>query len=292
MQVLFVALMVVMFSLQSLFTRLYSMHYAGKDASQASTVFSITYGVLIAVSSWIAGGCSFSPGWTTWLLGLLNACMLALYNRSMIEAGNRGSYAFLMVASMFGGILVPLAVDVVFLGVSLSLMQGLAVVLMLLSLVLMNAQGISVRTQKRGYFAWCAALFLSNGLYGTLMDLQARMMSGAQRSEMLTILFASSALIAALPQVKCWREMKQGFHMGGKPCTFLLACCVCATAAANLLLWLLPRMNASILYTIDNGGVLVLSMGYAMLLFHEKPRRIQLAGMALAMLSIGIINFG
>ena len=292
MQALFVTLMVVMFSLQSLFTRLYSAHYAGADKTQAVTVFSMAYGVLIAAASWVAGGFAFAPGWQTWLLALLNAGMLALYNQSMIEAGNRGSYAFLMMAGMFGGILVPLAADVLLLGVALSTAQALAVVLMLVSLVLMNAQGFSLRAQGRGYYGWCAALFLSNGLYGTIMDVQARVMAGAQRTEMLIILFAASAVAAALPKARQWRRVASGFRMGRRAAAYLLACCACATAAANLLLWLLPRMDASVLYTIDNGGVLVLSLCYAMLLFGEKPKAVQLAGMALALVSIGVMNLG
>lgn len=292
MQALFVMLMVVMFSLQSLFTRLYSAHYAGTDKAQAVTVFSMAYGVLIAAASWAAGGFAFAPGWQTWLLGLLNAGMLALYNKSMIEAGNRGSYAFLMVAGMFGGILVPLAADVLLLGVALSTAQALAVALMLVSLVLMNAQGFSLGAQGRGYYGWCAALFLSNGLYGTIMDVQARVMAGAQRTEMLIILFAASAVAAALPKARQWRQVASGFRMGRRAAAYLLACCACATAAANLLLWLLPRMEASVLYTIDNGGVLVLSLCYAMLLFGERPKAVQLAGMALALVSIGVMNLG
>lgn len=292
MPVLMVALMVVMFSLQSLFTRLYAIHYAGADQTKSVTVFSMAYGVLIAAASWLAGGCVFSPGWQTWLLGLLNAGMLALYNKSMIEAGNRGSYAFLMVAGMFGGILVPLAAEALFLGGSLTPAQTFAVALMLISLVLMNARGISLKGQPRAYYGWCAALFLSNGLYGTIMDLQAQVMAGGQRAEMLTILFAASALAAALPEARRFRQLLGGFRMGKKAAVYLLACCACATAAANLLLWLLPRMEASILYTIDNGGVLVLSICYSLILFGEKPKWEQLAGMGLALVSIGVINLG
>ena len=47
MLVVLVALMVLFFSFQSLFTRLYSAHYAGPDAGQSKSVFSICYGVFI-----------------------------------------------------------------------------------------------------------------------------------------------------------------------------------------------------------------------------------------------------
>ena len=99
-----VGLMVLFFSFQSLFTRLYSAHYAGPDAGKATSVFSVCYGVFIAAASFLLGGMTFAPSWQTVLFGLLNAAMLILYNTSMIEAGNRGSYSFLMVSSLFGGI--------------------------------------------------------------------------------------------------------------------------------------------------------------------------------------------
>ena len=291
---LLVALMVLLYSFQSLFTRLYSAHYQGPDQTQATAVFSICYGLFIALATLIAGGFTFAPGWQTWLLGLLNAGMLLMYNRSMIEAGNRGSYSFLMVADMFGGILVPMAVGVLLLGERLSQLQGVAVILMLISLVLMNARGISFKGSSGTYYLWCALLFLANGLYGTIMNLQAEVMNGAQRTEMLTILFAASALGAALPELLRGHgaQLRQGFRMGRKALIFLLICCASATGAANLLLFILARMDSSILYTMDSGAVLVLSMLYALVLFRERPKPEQVLGMVTAVVSIVLINIG
>lgn len=293
MLVLLITLMVLFFSFQSLFTRLYSANYAGEE-SQSTAVFSICYGVFIAVATQVVGGFSFAPSWQTWLFGLLNAGMLTLYNTSMIEAGNRGSYSFLMVSSMFGGILVPMAVGVLFLGETLTGLQVVAVVLMLVSLVAMNVRGISFKNNSGSYYLWCAALFLSNGLYGTIMNLQANAMAGAQRTEMLTILFAASALSVVATELarKRGRQLAEGFRMGKKAAVFLLICCASATAAANLLLVILPQMESSILYTIDNGGVLVLSILYSLVLFKERPKWEQVAGMVMAVGSIVLINLG
>ncbi len=292
MLILLVMLMVVFFSFQSLFLRLYSIHYAGADAAQSRPVFSICYGMFIAAASLMANGFSFSPSWQTWLLGLVNAGALLLYNISMLEAGDRGSYSFLMIASMFGGILVPLAAGLLFLEEYLRPLQVFAVVLMLISLVVMNLKGISLKESSGAYYLWCALLFLSNGLYGTVMNLQTRMMRGAERAEMLTILFFASALAAALGEAlqKRGRQLAGGFRMGRRAALFLLFCCISATVAANLLLYVLPMMNSSVLYTVDNGGVLVLSICYSVILFHEKPQKMQLLGMALAVLSIILIE--
>ena len=140
-----VALMILFFSFQSLFTRLYSANYAGPDANKATPVFSVCYGVFIAAASFLLGGMTFAPSWQTILLGLLNAGMLIFYNTYIIEAGNRGSYSFLMVASMFGGILVPMPIGLLFLVDPLSGWQVVAVLLMLASLGLMNVRPISLQ---------------------------------------------------------------------------------------------------------------------------------------------------
>lgn len=291
MLILPVMLMVLFFSFQSLFARLYSAHYAGEDAAQSKPVFSICYGVFIAAASLSVNGFSFSPSWQTWLLGLLNAGILLLYNTSMLEAGDRGSYSFLMVSSMFGGILVPMAAGLLFLEESLNPLQVFAVVLMLVSLVVMNLQGISLKGSSKAYYLWCGLLFLSNGLYGTVMNLQTNLLQGTQRTEMLAILFLASALAAVLAELLRGRgrRLAKGFRMGKKAAFFLFVCCASATAAANLLLYVLPQMESSILYTIDNGGVLVLSILYSLILFHEKPRRGQVLGMAMAVISIILI---
>lgn len=287
-----VTLMIVFFSFQSLFTRLYSANYAGADNAKATPVFSVCYGVFIAAASFLLGGMSFAPSWQTVLLGVLNAGMLILYNTSIIEAGNRGSYSFLMVASMFGGILVPMAVGLLFMGETLSGLQIVAVVMMLVSLLLMNVRTISFKGASRSYYLWCIALFFANGLYGAINNLQTQVMDGAQRTEMLTILYLCSALAVIVSE--CARgqgkALVQGFRMGKKAGLFLLITCLSATAAANLLLFILARMDSSILYTIDSGAVLVLSILYSLVLFKEKPTWEQIVGMATAVASIVLIN--
>ena len=290
--VVLVSLMILFFSFQSLFTRLYSANYAGPDAGKATSVFSVCYGVFIAAASFLLGGMTFAPSWQTILLGLLNAGMLILYNTSIIEAGNRGSYSFLMVASMFGGILVPMAIGLIFLGETLSGLQIVAVLMMLISLVLMNVRSISFKGASKSYYLWCIALFFANGLYGAILNLQAEVMDGAQRTEMLTILYLCSALAVVITEcVKGQgKQLLSGFKMGKKSVLFMVITCLSATAAANLLLYILTLMSSSVLYTIDSGAVLVVSILYSLILFKEKPTWEVVLGMVIAVASIVLIN--
>ncbi len=287
-----ILMMILTFSFQSLFTRLYSASYPAEKAEQATNVFSVGFGLFVAAASLAVGGFSFSPSWQTVLLGLLTAGSLFLYNTAMIEAGNRGSYSFLMIAAMFGGILVPMFVGVCFLGESLAAHQIFAVVLMLVSLVLMNIRGIEFKGNTKAYYLWCIALFFANGLFGTLMNLQAKVMNGAQRTEMLTILYGASALAAGVMGCMGGKAgaLREGFKMGKKAWIFLLLTCLSATAAANLQLFILSKMDSAIYYTISDGSVLVVSILFSLVLFKERPRWEQVLGMVTAVGSIVLIN--
>ena len=117
-------------------------------------------------------------------------------------------------------------------------------------------------------------------------------MDGAQRTEMLTILYLGSALAVIVTEgVKGQgKQLLSGFKMGKTSALFLLITCLSATAAANLLLYILTQMSSSVLYTIDSGAVLVLSILYSLILFKEKPTWEVILGMVIAVASIVLIN--
>ncbi len=286
-----VALVVLGYSFQSLFTRLFSIHYAGEDNSRASSVFSIGFGLLIGVASLIVGGFSFAPSWQTVGFGVLNAAMLLLFNRSMMEAGNRGSYSFLMIASMFGGLIPPILMNVLILDVPLTAVRWVGIVLMLCVMALMNIRGLSLKGSTRAYFFWCALLFLSNGIFACGLTLQQIVMQATERTEMLTIMYLGSSLAMLITQlVQRGPRFKNDLCMGKKALLMLVICGLATTMGANLLLYGVNLMDSSVLYTIDNGGVLVLSVLYARFLFKEKLRPEQLVAIVLAVISIILLS--
>ena len=58
----------------------------------------------------------------------------------------------------------------------------------------------------------------------------------------------------------------------------------------NALVSVLPLVNVSIFYTVENGGVLLLSALYSIFLFREKPTVSGIIGIILAILSITILS--
>lgn len=136
--------MMALYSLQSLFCRLYTAARGGSGAIQ----FSVFYSAFAGVCTLAVNGFSYQPSAVTVVLGLMNAIMLLIYNIAMVKCGNRGSYAFMMICVLSGGILVPMAYDVLYLHCSFSTMQSVAVAMMLVSFVVMNLDGVRARKKR------------------------------------------------------------------------------------------------------------------------------------------------
>ena len=131
MTVFLVAALTIMFTLQSLFCKLFSKAYDSGSAALTSTVFSLSYGLFTGVVTFLVAGLKFSPSRETLWLGLINAAVLLLYNISMIQTSRLGPYSFQMLSSLFGGIVVPMIYGAAFLQETLSGMQLFAIGLML-----------------------------------------------------------------------------------------------------------------------------------------------------------------
>lgn len=196
-----------------------------------------------------------------------------------------------MVSLLSGGILVPAVSNAVFLGQALGAAQLAGIALLLLAIVLMNLRGLSVAGQSRKFYLWCALLFLTNGLYSALLSAQAQLAAGAQRGEMISITYLGSALAcAALLFFRAPREFCPAFHMGGRAALCALGGGVSATIASNLLLFLMHAMNSTVVNTVCNGGVLVVSTLLSAAMLHEKLTRPAVLGMVVA--CAGIVLMG
>ena len=291
MTALLVAGMTLLFSFQSLFCKLFSQKHQSGGSSMTSAVFSIAYGAFAGIATLALAGFRFTPSPQTLVLGLFNAAVLLVYNTAMIQASRAGSYSFQMICVLFGGIVLPLLHQVFFLGGTLTWVQGAAILMMLVAFVLLNLKGLTLKGHSGKFLLWCAALFLANGLFSILMNLQQQRMHGTERNEMIVLTYLVMSLMYALWQgIRDPRALAAGFRIGREPLLYLLLCCVSATVAAHLLLYMLTLVSAPVLYTIDNGGVLVLSVLYSCVLFREKLSAAQLAGIVLSAASIVMLS--
>ena len=276
-------ILVLLYSFQSLFCRLHTAARDGEGAVQ----FSVFYAAFAGVCTLAFNGFAYAPSVTTLLLGLLNAAMLLTYNIAMIRSGSLGSYAFMMACSLSGGILVPMVYDALYLGNAFNLFQLAAIAMILVAFVLMNLEGFAQKKNAR-YLLWCGILFTANGLYGVLMNLQQTLMGFTQRSEMIITTFLGMAVMtSAFYLIVSRKSFVQGFKMSRRAGLYLCLSSLSATLAVNLLMIMMQSVNLTLLSVMNNGGVLVLSALYAFTLFKEKPKPAGMLG--LVMVGVGVI---
>ena len=284
--VLMLFVMIMLYSFQSLFLRFYTASRDGKGEMQ----FSVFYGVFAGVCTLALNGFVYAPSAATLVLGLLNAGVLLTYNISMGRTGSLGSYAFMMIGVLSGGILVPMVYDALYLGNSFNWLQILAVVLMLASFVVMNLDGLKEKKSGK-YLLGVLTLFFANGAYGILMNLQQTLMEFTQRNEMIITTFLGMGLVTALmAAVKSPKGFVDGFRMSRKSALFMALSGISATIAVNMLLWVMKNINLTVLNVVDNGGILVISSIYAFTIFKEKITLRKLLGIGMACASIVMLS--
>ena len=289
MSFMLIAGLIFLYSLQSLFQKFYNDRFPGRPGL-ASPVFCVYESVAIALVTLAFAGFHVTFSLPTAIIGLCNAAALYVYNTAIMRAGALGSYAFMNVALLFGGILVPMGYSVFFLREVPSLLQFAAIGVMLVSFVLMNLEDIKMKGTGLAYYGFCLLLFLSNGFYSTFIKLQS-VVKNDESNEMIILTFLGMGAIAFIRLAVREKKAAPAAFRVGKTCAVpLAACLVVAALAINALVFIIPMVNAVVFYTVEAGGVLLLSALYAVVFFKEKPSPFKIAGIVLAALSITALS--
>ena len=274
---------------QTFLNRSFSTAYDG-PVSAATSVYAALYGLIVSAITLCLTGLRFAPSGATVLLGCANGAMLFLYNLGMVHAARTGPYALQSIVMLFGSIVVCLVFSAFFWGDRMTLPQLAGIGVMLAAFVVLNSGGIDLHGIKKGYFLWITLLFFANGMHGVLMDAQQRV-SPQQRNEMIVMTFFSSALLSLVSlAVTQKKQAASAFCMSRTAWTFTVASSVCAACAVHLLMILLRYIPSYILYTLSNGGILVLSALLSAVVLKERITRMTLAGIALSMASIALLS--
>lgn len=285
MSALLITGLIVLYSFQTLFCTLFNERYTGSKAA-SPYVFCVVEAIAITLVSFAFNGFSFAPSGITVLLSVLNAAMLFVYNTSLIAASRRGSYAFLNVAMLFGGILIPIIYSAAVYGEMPGWLQWAAIAVMLAACFMMNKDDIRLSGTSPVYYLLCLALFVSNGMYGTLLKIQSAA-AETESKEMVMMTYSMMGVMALLMLLRTEKKQTlQAFRFTKRSILPLTVCLLSAAAAINLLVFVIPMVNTAVLYTTENGGVLVLSCVYSVLIFREKLTPSKLIGMVLAVISI------
>ena len=291
--VLIIALVILLYTLQSLFTRLYTDYYPGnKDLT--TPVFAVVCGLIVTVVSFIFSGFSFSCGWLTVLLGVINAAVLYGYDAFIIKASGTGPYSILMTFSLTGGIVVPAIVSWVSGSADFSWMQLISIFIIFAAVLMISkkddeAENKEEHKKHRVFFLTiCTLLGLANGLYGVLLNTQQEVTGVAEKEEMVAITFIGAALISLVQLVvKEKKNTLKAFKQTKLSLIFLLLTALVSALAINALVIALEGVDSTIVYTFDNAGVLLISAVASAILFKEKLSKLNIIGCLI--MSVGLI---
>ncbi|MBQ2273018.1 MAG: EamA family transporter [Clostridia bacterium] len=279
----------LLYTFQSLFAKLYSDHYTG-DAKFSSPVFSVVYGFVVALITLALNGFSYHPSPATFWMGFANGLILLIYNVALIEGSRRGSYSYLMICNMTGGLVLPMVVFSIAGFEQLTFIRWIGFALTLLSFVLLNLKKGEDKPKKY-FYALIILLALVNGTYGILLSVQSRIMSGAERAEMLVTTFLFAGIFSLLYLLLISRRrFTSAFRMPLKAWMFSLGSCVSAMLAVNLLMFFYSYMSITVVNATNQCSVLALSALGSTILFKERLRPLQIVGIGTCLAATALLN--
>lgn len=279
---LLIAVIILLYTLQSLFCRLYTEHYPS-DKKIAPSVFAIVCGITVGVVSFACSGFAFQFSGKTVIFGAINAVVLYLYDTFIAKASESGSYSVLMVFNLSGGIIIPCLVATFAFGDYLGPVKLICILTIFAAIYMVSHKPKDVADKNSrvtfSFIIICLLLGVSNGLYGMLLDLQSRTTGINEKEEMVAITFVGAALISLVHlSVSQKKHTAKAFRQTKRSLAYLLLCSFVSAAAINLLVYILPIVNVTLLYTFDNAGVMVLSALASRIFFKEKLTRLNVVG--------------
>ena len=290
MEILLMVFIIVLYTLQSFFCKTFSQNYPGRS-DLSSSVFTVVSGFVVAVTTFFFAGCRFSASLPTVLLSLACAVSLILYNTALIKASGTGPYSVLMVFGISGGIIVP-AISSSLFGDVPSLIKIACILVILVSVYLISRKGNETYVDKKVFFIACTVLALANGAYSSLLDIQQRMSGADEKEEMvaITYLFAASAS-AAMLLFKEKKNFLPAFKQTKKSAIYLVICSLIVASAINLLTLLISTgFDLTLLYTLENSSVYVLSVVLSCIIFKEKLSKLNVVGCVVLCVSLVLMS--
>ena len=192
---------------------------------------------------------------------------------------------------LFGGIFVPLLYVSLSTGEFPSAIQCVAIVSMIVACILMNIENIKLGGAKISYYVFCLLLFVFNGLYGTLLKAQEQY-NASESQEMVIVSYGLMGVVAFVQLLtKEKSDTFKAFKFNAKCVLYLALFLVISGLAVNVLVLLLGYLDVAVLYTVDNGGVMMLSAIYSITLFKEKATPLKIIGIVIAVISLCVLGY-
>lgn len=305
-----VAVLIAFYTMQSLFTKFYTEKYPG-DPDMASNVLTIVSGSAVALIT--LAFFSFSNGemaffdfhFNPWciLIGICNALALYGYNYFIVKASNSGPYSILMMFNLSGGIVIPIIAALVmrwdnsWSTIPRAVLNVIAIASIISAVYMVSSKKEkgTKRTISPRFLLSCFGLALCNGFYGLFLTLQQQsVMAGGEnnRDEMVIVTFGAAAIISAVTGViKAKGRFFKAFKQSRKSFVYLAITSIVFALAINLIVIIIPHFDTTILYTLDNSSVLIMSVLISCIFFKERLSFSNVAGIVIMVCALVGMNF-
>lgn len=314
MEWMLLAFLIALYTMQSLFTKLYTDKYPG-DENDASNILTVVSGLSVAIITLVFfSRFEFTFNIYCILIGLFNAVALYLYNWSIVKASQTGPYSILMMFSLSGGIIIPIIVALIMGWDSWStlgagIVNVISIITIIVSVYLVSSkeevieESVDRKEKTSGkkiggvslvFIISCFILAISNGVYGVFLTLQQQSaLAGgeANRDEMIIATYLFAAIISfVIGIVKKKGKFFVSFRQNKWSAIWLIATSLVFALAINLIVIIIPLIPTTILYTLDNSSVLIMSVLISCIFFRERLSVKNIIGITLMVMALVSMN--
>ena len=287
--VLLVVLMIAVYSVHGIFLKKFNEFYPG-DERDSSLSYTTILGIIVALISFAVSGFKFKFSLDCLILGVVCGLLVTAYNFSLSKAIESGPYSVSTIFQLSGGILVPLFATMVAFGEFPSWLQLIGIAVMFVAFVLICLNFKEKSTVQKGFYVAAAFVFLSNGFASFVMALADRVEEGAYSKEFVVITYVVSSLSSFIILLVTKRgKPLAAFRQTPMSTLFAVLGSLSIAGGINLLMVCLRFVSESVLFTVQNGGVLVLSGILSMIIFKEKISLQKWIGIAIAAVSMALL---
>jgi len=276
---------------QSLSGRQFGKYYPG-EPNRSSSVYSVVYGIVIALLSLAIAGFAMPVSSVTLIIGVCNGVVLTVYNQFFLKSTSLGPYSIVMMVMLSFGIVLPMFWEILVYKKTLVPLEWFAVGMLIVSFCILYWPKKEEKFTLR-FLLSCLVLGLVNGTYGVLYNTQQQITEGRENTAMLFFTFLTSAVLSLCILLFTKGNsytLRSDFTMTKKSALWALAAALFATANMNLMMVALAWNPATVVYSVSGGGVLLLSVLIAMIFFKEKSSYMKWIGIVLVTASVLILS--
>lgn len=294
--------LIILYTLQSLLTKLYTDKYPG-DEDVASSVLTVVSGLFVVIVTFFFFAkmqFTFNP-WSL-LIGGINAAALFLYNFFLVKSSQTGPYSVIMMFNLSGGIIIPIIASLIMgwdnaWGTPFKIAINLVSITSIILAVYLASKKDGAKEKKitPTFILSCFGLGIANGVYGTMLTLQQQLsVAGGEgnRDEMIITTFFFAAVISLVIGL-----VKQGggflrsiVKQNKASALYLLGTSIVFALAINVIVMLIPHFDTTILYTLDNSSVLIMSVLCSCIFFGERLSVKNIIGISVMVAALVAMN--